>query len=217
MDKQLSNENWINKISCLLHYMTDFLSQSPSSKTSHGHRAGEKDSSLTQQREKERPPISLANIPTHGPGPLPHSRDDTLCRDGQMVGCAGTLHGLPVLDCLFPLLGHIPAAVAPPTLLSATVDKRPTPGWPMGPFRRTHRAEKSSLHGNIQWKKFRGGKRRIWELGTDRREGKELPGNPWRLVLSCLVKCQEHDGGNGRLLRPRQTHRAPPPNPSPHC
>lgn len=60
-------QNWINKISCLFNYMTNFLSQSPSSKkTSCGNQARDKDSSLMQLRERERPEISLANNSTHG-------------------------------------------------------------------------------------------------------------------------------------------------------
>lgn len=66
--------------------MTDFLSQSPSSKkTLCGHQARDKDSSLMQLRE--RPEISLANNSTHG-----HLCVTTLlqgqyllCREGQML------------------------------------------------------------------------------------------------------------------------------------
>lgn len=81
-------QNWINKISYLLNYMTDFLSQSPSSKKPYVETKLEisKYSSLMQLRERERPKISLANNSIHGHLYVTAllQVQYTLCREGQM-------------------------------------------------------------------------------------------------------------------------------------
>ena len=76
-------------ISCLFNYMTDFLSQSPSSKTlpnTCGKQAWNKDSSLIKLREGEGPEISLANGSIYGQMCLAALLQvyNSLCREGQM-------------------------------------------------------------------------------------------------------------------------------------
>lgn len=69
MDKQLSNKTGLIRFFCLFNYMTDFLSQAPFLKNKQkkpcGNQARDKDSSLMQLRERERPEVSLANSFIH--------------------------------------------------------------------------------------------------------------------------------------------------------
>lgn len=106
-------QNWINTISCLLDYMTDFLSQSPSSKkTSCGNQAWDKNPSLMQLRERERLAIPLANSSTMAVCVwLLCFKYSTLfagkarcCLEWQQHSPTSWKHRSPPVICVFPLL-----------------------------------------------------------------------------------------------------------------